>query len=234
MFSFEPATTGTLLQSQRATLVKVKKPDPFFALFNFDRSIVTDVNGFIVGIDEAGRGPLAGPVVAAAVVLDLDKSIPGVNDSKKLSPAARERLYERITAESRGFAVGEASVEEIERLNILQATFLAMRRALEAIALPWTLALVDGNLRISGVPDARQKTVIRGDGLSASIAAASIIAKVTRDRIMKDYHARFPMYDFLSNKGYGTALHRQRIVDFGLCEIHRRSFCGKFLAAPMA
>lgn len=203
-------------------------------LFAFDREVMNAGVFCMVGIDEAGRGPLAGPVVAAAVVLDLDKSIPGVNDSKKLSPAARERLYERITAESRGFAVGEASVEEIERLNILQATFLAMRRALEAIALPWTLALVDGNLRISGIPDARQKTVIRGDGLSASIAAASIIAKVTRDRIMKDYHARFPMYDFLCNKGYGTALHRQRIADFGLCEIHRRSFCGKFLTVPMA
>lgn len=203
-------------------------------LYAFDREFMDCGSACIAGIDEAGRGPLAGPVVAAAVVLDLDKSIPGVNDSKKLSPAARERLYERIAAEARGFAVGEGSVEEIERFNILQATFLAMRRALEAIVLPWTLALVDGGLRISGVPDTRQKAIVRGDGLSASIAAASIIAKVTRDRIMKDYHARFPMYDFLSNKGYGTAIHRQRIADFGLCEIHRRSFCGKFLAAPKA
>jgi ribonuclease HII len=213
--------------------MSLRQPTPNISgeLFSFDREIMTLGNTCIVGIDEAGRGPLAGPVVAAAVVLDLDKSIHGVNDSKKLSAAARERLYVRIAAESRGFAVGEASVEEIDRYNILQATFLAMRRALEAITLPWTLALVDGNLCISGVPYARQKTIVRGDGQSASIAAASIIAKVTRDRIMKDYHARFPMYDFLSNKGYGTALHRQRIVDFGLCEIHRRSFCRKILAA---
>jgi ribonuclease HII len=206
-------------------------PDPnaVSALYLFDRSIFTDYHGYIVGIDEAGRGPLAGPVVAAAVVLDLDKNIPGVNDSKKLSPAAREKLYSLITAGARSIGVGEASVEEIDRLNILQATFLAMRRALEAITVSWILALVDGNVCIRGVPESRQKTIVRGDGLSASIAAASIIAKVTRDRIMKDYHARFPMYDFLNHKGYGTAVHRQRIADFGLCELHRRSFCGKFL-----
>ncbi len=198
-------------------------------LYDFDREMVKNNNACIVGIDEAGRGPLAGPVVAAAVVLDLDKSIQGVNDSKKVSPLAREKLYDRITAEARGFAVGEASVEEIDRLNILQAALLAMRRALNAVAVPWTLALVDGNQPIRGVPESRQKTVVHGDGLSASVAAASIIAKVTRDRIMKDYHTRFPMYDFLSNKGYGTALHRRRILEYGLCEHHRRSFCENFL-----
>jgi ribonuclease HII len=198
-------------------------------LYDFDREIIKSGNACIVGIDEAGRGPLAGPVIAAAVMLDIDKSIPGVNDSKKLSAAAREKLYDRIAGEAQCFAVGEASVEEIDRFNILQATFLAMRRALEAIRFPWTLALVDGNQLIRGVSEVRQKTVVRGDGLSASIAAASIIAKVTRDRIMKDYHACFPMYDFLSNKGYGTAAHRQRIVEFGLCEHHRHTFCKKFL-----
>jgi ribonuclease HII len=204
-------------------------------LYAFDRQILGSGGGAsIIGIDEAGRGPLAGPVVAAAVVLDLDNSIHGVNDSKKLPAPVREQLFDRIAAAARGIGVGQASAEEIDRLNILQATFLAMRRALEVIALPWTVALVDGGLRIAGVPAARQKPVVRGDGRSASIAAASIIAKVTRDRIMKDYHARFPMYDFLSNKGYGTALHRQRIADFGICEIHRRSFCGKFLTAPAA
>jgi ribonuclease HII len=200
-------------------------------LYAFDREIIQGGNACIVGVDEAGRGPLAGPVVAAAVVLDLDKTIPGVNDSKKLSPAARDRLYGRITAESRAFAVGEASVEEIDRLNILQATFLAMRRALEAIILPWSLVLVDGNQRIRGLPDHCQKTVVGGDGLSASVAAASVVAKVTRDRIMKDYHACFPMYDFLNNKGYGTALHRRSIADFGLCKHHRRTFCVKIMAA---
>ncbi|MBN2036770.1 MAG: ribonuclease HII [Chitinispirillaceae bacterium] len=201
-------------------------------LYIFDRKFIENTEVCVVGIDEAGRGPLAGPVVAAAAVLELDTVIPGVNDSKKLSAAAREKLYGLITARAKSFGVGQASVEEIDRLNILQATFLAMRRALEAIVVPWTVALVDGNQRIPGIPGSRQKTIVGGDGLSASIAAASIIAKVTRDRIMKDYHARFPMYDFLSNRGYGTALHRQHIADFGLCEIHRRSFCGKFLTAP--
>ena len=199
-------------------------------LFAFDREIIKTGEACIVGIDEAGRGPLAGPVVAAAVVLDPDRNIPGVNDSKKLSPAAREKLYNLITAGARGIGVGEASVEEIDRINILQATFLAMRRALEAITVPWTIALVDGNLCIRGVPESCQKTVVRGDGLSASIAAASIIAKVTRDRIMNDYHLRFPMYDFLSNKGYGTAGHRQRILEYGLCEHHRRTFCKNIVA----
>jgi len=199
-------------------------------LYLFDRSAAAACNGVIVGIDEAGRGPLAGPVVAAAVVLDLDNSIPGVNDSKKVAPRAREKLYDRIVAEARGFGVGVASVEEIERFNILQATFLAMRRALDAVTLPWTLALIDGNQPVRGLPAERQKTVVRGDGQSASIAAASILAKVTRDRIMNDYHLRFPMYDFLSNKGYGTALHRQRVLEFGLCEHHRRSFCGNLVA----
>jgi ribonuclease HII len=204
-------------------------PEHTAALFNFDRSIAASCGGSIVGIDEAGRGPLAGPVVAAAVVLELDKCISGVNDSKKVAPHKREKLYDLIASGALAFGVGQASVEEIDRVNILQATFLAMRRALEAIAIPWTLALIDGNQPLRGLPDNRQKTVVRGDGLSASIAAASIIAKVTRDRIMKDYHPRFPMYDFLSNKGYGTALHRQRILEFGLCEHHRRSFCGNFV-----
>jgi ribonuclease HII len=199
-------------------------------LYDFDRVMGKSNNVCIVGIDEAGRGPLAGPVIAAAAVLNLDRSIPGVNDSKKVAPPVREKLYGRIIAEARGFAVGEASVEEIDRLNILQATLLAMRRALEGITIPWTLALIDGNQQIRGIPEACQKTVVRGDGLSASIAAASIIAKVTRDRIMKSYHTRFPMYDFLSNKGYGTALHRQRILKYGLCELHRRTFCANFVS----
>jgi ribonuclease HII len=199
-------------------------------LYNFDQAMAKSSNVCIVGIDEAGRGPLAGPVIAAAVVLDLERNIPGVNDSKKLAPSVREKLYDRIAAEARGFAVGEASVEEIDRLNILQATLLSMRRALEGISIPWTLALVDGNQPICGIQKTRQKTVIKGDGLSASIAAASIIAKVTRDRIMKSYHTCFPMYDFLSNKGYGTALHRQRILEYGLCKHHRRTFCESFVS----
>ncbi len=195
------------------------------ALYEFDRAAANDCNGVVIGIDEVGRGPLAGPVMAAAVILDHGSLIPGINDSKQLSAEERERCGERIVAEAVAYAVGSASVEEIDRLNILRATFLAMQRALDAITLPWTMALIDGNQPVPGIPPNRQRTVVRGDGQSASIAAASILAKVTRDRLMKDYHERFPMYDFSCNKGYGTELHRLRIGEFGLCAIHRRSFC---------
>lgn len=200
------------------------------ALYDFDRAVRSECRGSIIGIDEVGRGPLAGPVMAAAVILDPCTIISGINDSKKLSAEARDRCYDRIAAEAIAYAVGSASVEEIEDLNILQATFLAMQRALDAISQPWAMALVDGNQRIPAIPHERQRAIIRGDAQSASIAAASIIAKVTRDRLMKDYHERFPMYDFSCNKGYGTALHRVRISEHGLCAIHRRSFCEGLIA----
>lgn len=198
-------------------------------LYAYDRAIASTSDICLAGIDEAGRGPLAGPVVAAAIVLDLNSPIEGINDSKKLSEKKREHLYGEITARAVAFATGIASVNEIDDVNILQATFLAMQRALEALRAPWTLALVDGNQFIKGLPQDRQRTIIRGDAESASIAAASIIAKVTRDRIMTDYHARFPKYDFLNNKGYGTAAHCSHILEFGLCEHHRRSFCENIL-----
>ena len=209
--------------------MNTKTIDTTDRLYAYDRAIALTPQICVAGIDEAGRGPLAGPVVAAAVVLDLDSPIRGINDSKKLSEKKREQLYGVITARARAFATGIASVNEIDGVNILQATFLAMQRALEAIRAPWTLALVDGNQYIRDLPQDRQRTIVRGDALSASIAAASIIAKVTRDRIMKDYHVRFPMYDFLNNKGYGTAAHCRRILEFGLCEHHRRSFCESIL-----
>ena len=202
------------------------------ALYDYDRAARDKSRGVIIGIDEAGRGPLAGPVMAAAVILDPDFIIPGINDSKKLSAAARERCYDRIVAEAIAYAVGSASVEEIDRLNILQATFLAMQRALALISHSWVMALIDGNQLLPAIPHERQRTVVRGDAQSASIAAASIIAKVTRDRLMKEYHERFPMYDFSGNKGYGTALHRARIGEHGLCAINRRSFC-EGIAAQM-
>jgi ribonuclease HII len=194
-------------------------------LYDLDRSIAAQNGCAVIGIDEAGRGPLAGPVIAAAVVLDLEKEISGINDSKKIPEKRREALYERIVVEAKFWAVGEASVEEIERVNILQATFLAMRRALDRCLFENRLVLIDGNQRIPSLAADRQQTLVGGDALSASIAAASIVAKVTRDRIMRSFHERYPMYDFLSHKGYGTALHRQRIAQFGLSEIHRRSFC---------
>lgn len=194
-------------------------------LYAYDRAIVRESGGVIIGIDEAGRGPLAGPVVAAAVALDLDKEIPGINDSKKLTAAAREKLYARITAEAVSWGAAEATVEEIERLNILQATLLAMRRAIEKLRTPWSLAIIDGNQIIRDLPAGRQRAIVGGDGRSACIAAASIIAKVTRDRLMKLFHDRYPMYDFYTNKGYGTARHCASITVHGLCEIHRPSFC---------
>jgi ribonuclease HII len=198
-------------------------------LYTYDKAIAFTPDCCMAGIDEAGRGPLAGPVVAAAVVLDLAKPITGINDSKKLSEKKREQLFGEIMAKATAVATGMASVKEIDSVNILQATFLAMQRALGTLRAPWTLALVDGNQFIRGLPQERQRTIVRGDALSASIAAASIIAKVTRDRIMKEYHDRFPVYDFLNNKGYGTAAHSRHILEYGLCEHHRRSFCGNIL-----
>ena len=202
-------------------------------LYDFDRAIAVESGPLIVGIDEAGRGPLAGPVVAAAVALDLANEIDGVNDSKKVPAKKRDSLYERIVSEARFWAVGEASVEEIERFNILQATFLAMQRALDRCPFSVALALVDGNQPLPSLASNSQRTVVDGDALSASIAAASIVAKVTRDRIMRSWHERYPQYDFAANKGYGTAAHRQSIAHYGLTTVHRRSFCERFVTGPV-
>ena len=195
------------------------------ALYVFDRTFERRHNGRVIGIDEAGRGPLAGPVVAAAVILDLQKPIEGVNDSKKVAPPKRVRLFDVICDSALAWAVGEASHEEIDRYNILQATFLAMKRALDGIRETWTMALIDGNQYIPTIARPLQQPVVKGDGKSASIAAASIIAKVTRDRIMEDYHRLYPGWDFSVHKGYPTERHRRRIEKIGLCDIHRKSFC---------
>jgi ribonuclease HII len=184
----------------------------------------------IAGIDEAGRGPLAGPVVAAVVILDLNRPIDGVNDSKKLTAAKRDKLFDLITDNAKAYGVGIADQGEIDEINILQATFSAMRRALEGIGGQYDLLLVDGNQYIAGVPRERQKTIVGGDALSASVAAASIIAKVTRDRMMDGYHERYPQYDFAKHKGYGTKRHVEQIERYGLCPIHRKSFCKKITA----
>ena len=198
-------------------------------LYEFDSNCEKEFNAGVIGIDEAGRGPLAGPVVAAAVVLDLKQPIDGVNDSKKVAPQKRAELYDVICSRARAWAVGQASVEEIDRHNILQATFLAMRRALDKIDPEGLIVLVDGNQYIPTVSCELQKPVIRGDGLSASIAAASILAKVTRDRIMEEYQKRYSKWDFGVHKGYGTARHCELIGKFGLCDIHRKSFCKRFI-----
>ncbi len=202
------------------------------ALYVFDRDFEERQNCRVIGIDEAGRGPLAGPVVAAAVILDLRRPIDGVNDSKKIAPLKREGLFDAICGNALAWAVGEASHEEIDRFNILQATFLAMKRALDNIRESWTMALVDGNQYIPSIARPLQRPVVKGDGKSASIAAASIIAKVTRDRIMERYHGLYPAWEFSAHKGYPTLRHRLRIGEIGLCAIHRKSFCTKFTEEP--
>lgn len=186
-------------------------------------------NGYqvICGVDEAGRGPLAGPVYAAAVVLKRGQIIEGVNDSKKLSEKKREALFERIVSQCADYSIGCASAAEIDEINILQATFLAMKRAVEGLSVQPDCALVDGN---QAPPLSRDVfTIVKGDAKSESIAAASILAKVSRDRYMLEMAEKFPQYGFEKHKGYGTKLHYERIEQYGICEIHRRSFLKKVL-----
>ncbi|MEY2684080.1 MAG: Ribonuclease [Pseudomonadota bacterium] len=191
-------------------------------------TLVWDSPGLVAGVDEAGRGPLAGAVVAAAVILDDRVLIPGLADSKKLSALQRDRLYDVIRAKALCCSVAEASVEEIDRLNILQATLLAMRRAVEGLRLKPALVLVDGN-RLP-VLDVRAEAIVKGDAKVAAISAASILAKVTRDRQLLDHHAAYPAYGFDRHKGYGTADHLQALREHGPCPLHRRSFAPVQLA----
>lgn len=176
----------------------------------------------VCGIDEAGRGPLAGPVCAAAVILPPDCDIPGLNDSKKLSEKKREALFPVIQEKALAFGIGWATAEEIDRVNILQATFLAMARAVEALPAPADYALVDGN-RMPPLPIPGE-TIVKGDATSASIAAASILAKVSRDRLLRQLDEEHPEYGFAKHKGYGTKAHHEAIRKYGLLPEHRRSF----------
>ena len=179
----------------------------------------------ICGVDEAGRGPLAGPVCAAAVILPKGLVIPGLNDSKKLSDKRRRELFPIIQQEAVSFGIAFASQEEIDEINILQATFLAMRRAMEQLNPQPEFALIDGNRETDfGVPC---KTVIKGDSLSANIAAASVLAKVTRDNWMMEAAEKYPGYGFEIHKGYGTKAHYAALEKLGPCPIHRRSFSKK-------
>lgn len=182
--------------------------------------------GIICGVDEAGRGPLSGPVVAAACILPEEAITWGLNDSKKLSPKKRDLLFDKITKSSIAYGIGYATPEEIDSMNILNATFTAMRRAIDALVVKPELALIDGNL-VRGF-DLPAIPVIHGDAISCSIAAASILAKVTRDRICAEDALKYPEYDFASNKGYGTKAHMDALREHGPCPIHRRSFL-KFL-----
>jgi ribonuclease HII len=184
--------------------------------------LVFDVAGLVAGVDEAGRGPLAGPVVAAAVILDDLAPIRGLNDSKQLAPRVRERLFDEIRGKALCFAIAQASVEEIDTLNILQATMLAMRRAVEALRLRPHKVLVDGN-RLP-VLQMMAQAIIGGDALEQSISAASILAKVHRDRLCLELHAQHPQYGFHDHKGYGTPGHLAALREHGPCLHHRRSF----------
>ena len=179
----------------------------------------------IAGVDEAGRGPLAGPVCAAAVVLPRNCAVPGLDDSKKLSEKKREELFDVICDTAVTFGIAFASVEEIETLNILNATYLAMNRALEQLEPQPVIALIDGN-RDSGIALC-SRCIVKGDSRCADIAAASILAKVTRDRFMYDLHEQFPQYGFDRHKGYGTAGHYAAIREFGPSPVHRMSFLRK-------
>jgi len=181
-----------------------------------------DVPGLIAGVDEAGRGPLAGPVVAAAVILDDLNPISGLADSKKLTPLRREQLFDEIRAKALCCSIAQASVEEIDQLNILQATLLAMRRAVEGLRLKPTKVLVDGN-RLP-VLDVLAEAIVRGDSLVPAISAASILAKVHRDRWCVEYHQQFPQYGFATHKGYGTAEHMAALREHGACPQHRKTF----------
>lgn len=188
--------------------------------------------GLVAGVDEAGRGPLAGPVVAAAVILDDLHPVRGLADSKVLSPAKRERLFDEIRARALAFAIAQASVEEIDRLNILQATLLAMRRAVDALRLPPARVLVDGNrLPVLRVP---AEAIVKGDATVASISAASILAKVARDRMCLELHRCHPQYGFDAHKGYCTPEHLLALRAHGACIAHRRSFAPVQLALAAA
>lgn len=182
--------------------------------------------GVICGVDEAGRGPLAGPVCAAAVILPKHLEIPGLTDSKKLSDKRRRELFPEIQRQALAYGIGFASEKEIDEINILQATFLAMERALAQLCITPELALIDGNREKDfGIP---VKTVIKGDSLSANIAAASILAKVSRDDFMLEMAREYPQYGFEVHKGYGTKAHYDALRLYGPCPIHRQTFLKKF------
>ncbi len=194
--------------------------------FELEKEALSKGYRFICGVDEAGRGPLAGPVCAAAVILDENRPIEGINDSKKLSEKKREALFDVILENAVAYGIAFATVEEIEEVNILNATYLAMNRAIESLSIKADFALIDGN-RVPKDIKVNCQTVVKGDAKSMSIAAASILAKVTRDRLLLEYDQKYPQYGFAKHKGYGTAEHMNAIREFGISEVHRPSFLKK-------
>lgn len=194
-------------------------------LFDYDTRL-REKHPVVCGIDEAGRGPLAGDVYAAAVIFDEGTVIDGINDSKKLSKKKREQLYDEIREKAKAYCIATASVAEIEEINILNAAMLAMKRAYEGLGVSADIVLIDGNT----LPEIKGnvKTVVKGDATSASIAAASILAKVARDRYMEELAVRFPQYGFEKHAGYGTKAHYAAVDEYGLCPVHRLSFFKKY------
>lgn len=196
------------------------------SLYAFDQEVYQKGFTQVAGVDEAGRGPLAGPVVAAAVILTPDLQISGLNDSKKLTEKRRELLYDEIIQQAAAYSIAFADPSEIDTVNILNATFLAMKRSVEGLSLPPDFVLIDGNS--SPDLDCPFKTVVKGDSKSAAIAAASILAKVARDRYMRKQAEDYPEYEFHRHKGYPTKLHYEMLDAYGPCPIHRKSFLRKW------
>ena len=204
-----------------------KEQERLDKMLEYERALYAKGYEYICGIDEAGRGPLCGPVVSAAVILKKDDHIEGVNDSKKLSEKKREILFETIKERALAWSVGIVDEQTIDEINILEATRLAMKKAVEGLQLKPEYALVDAEKKVPiNVP---YTPIIKGDALSESIAAASIIAKVTRDHMIIELDKEYPEYGFAKNKGYGTKEHTDAIKKYGLCKAHRRSFCKKFI-----
>lgn len=195
--------------------------------YEYEKEALAEGFKCVCGIDEAGRGPLCGPVCAAAVILPLDCEIEGINDSKKLSEKKREALYDIITQKAIAYSVVMVDARTIDEINILQATFKAMREAVDNLTVKPDIALIDGNGR-PGL-SIEERTIVKGDAKSISIAAASILAKVTRDRYCVELDKKYPEYQFAKHKGYGTKLHYEMIAQYGICPEHRRTFLKKIL-----
>lgn len=208
----------------KAISLNVDEQHRLYEMSLFERALSSYGYRYICGIDEAGRGPLAGPVVAAAVVLPVGFSLPGLRDSKLLTPRQREIFWDRIYLEALSIGIGIVDSAVIDEINILQATLLAMQQSVERLRIRPDYLLIDA-LTLPN-PEIGQKGIIHGDNLSISIAAASVIAKVTRDRLMTRYHGAFPEYRFDIHKGYGTSRHLQMIKEYGPCPLHRKTFRG--------
>lgn len=195
--------------------------------YEYEKQAIEEGYSVVCGVDEAGRGPLCGPVCAAAVVLPVDCEIEGINDSKKLSEKKREAIFDVIKEKAIAYSVCMVDAKTIDEINILQATFRAMREAVEGLSVKADIALIDGNQK-PGL-SIEQRTIVKGDAKSISIAAASILAKVSRDRYMKEADEKYPEYQFAKHKGYGTKLHYEMIAEYGICDEHRRTFLKKIL-----